>query len=42
MMPVADRIMIFVEDEVFVDLDAIFFKHFAADIRARTIFGVGG
>jgi len=42
MMPVADRIMTFVEDEVFVDLDAIFFKHFAADIRARTIFGVGG
>lgn len=42
MMPVADRIMTFVEDEVFVDLDAIFFKNFAAEIRARTIFGVGG
>jgi len=42
MMPVADRIMTFVEDDVFVDLDTIFFKNFAAEIRARTIFGVGG
>lgn len=42
LMPVADRIMTFVEDDVFVDLEAIFFKNFAAEIRARTIFGVGG
>lgn len=42
LMPVADRIMVFIEDNVFVDLEAIFFKNFAAEIRARTIFGVGG
>jgi hypothetical protein len=41
MMPVSDRIMTYLEDNVFVDLDTIFFKHFAADIRARTIYGVG-
>lgn len=40
-IPVADRIMVYLEDRVFVDLDAIFFKHFAAEIRARTIYGVG-
>jgi len=42
MVPVADRIMIYIEDNVFVDLEAIFFKHFLADIKARTIYGVGG
>lgn len=40
-MPVSDRMMIYLEDQVFVDLDTIFFKNFAAEIRARTIFGVG-
>lgn len=39
--PVADRMMIFLEDEVFVDLDTIFFRHFRSEIRARTILGVG-
>ncbi|WP_298938134.1 phage tail protein [uncultured Ruegeria sp.] len=40
-LPVADRMMIYLEDEVFVDLDSIFLKHFLAEIRARTILGVG-
>ncbi|WP_171178653.1 phage tail protein [Ruegeria sp. HKCCD8929] len=40
-LPVADRIMIYLEDEVFVDIDTIYFKHFLAEIRARTILGVG-
>lgn len=40
-LPVADRIMVFVEDNVFVDLEAIFFKHFGDDIRRRTIYKVG-
>lgn len=40
-MPVADRMMIFLEDEVFVDLPSIYFKNFASEIRARTILGVG-
>jgi hypothetical protein len=33
--------MIYLEDAVFVDLDSIFLKHFLAEIRARTILGVG-
>ncbi|MEY8099042.1 phage tail protein [Falsihalocynthiibacter sp. S25ZX9] len=40
-LPVSDRIMTFIEDNVFVDLESIFFKNFAADIKARTIYGVG-
>jgi len=40
-LPVADRMMIFLEDEVFVDIDSIYFKNFLAEIRARTILGVG-
>jgi len=41
-LPVADRMMTFLEDEVFVDLDSIFLKNFLSEIRARTILGVGG
>lgn len=40
-MPVADRMMIYLEDEVFVDLLSIYFKLFVSEIRARTILGVG-
>jgi hypothetical protein len=40
-LPVAERMMIYLEDQVFVDLDTIFFRHFAAEIRSRTIYGVG-
>lgn len=40
-LPVADRMMIYLEDEVFIDVDNIFFKHFTAEIRARTMLGVG-
>lgn len=40
-LPVADRMMAFIEDKVFVDINSIFFKHFASEIRARTIYGVG-
>ena len=40
-LPVSDRMMVFLEDNVFVDVDTIFFKHFRAEIRARTILGVG-
>ena len=41
MAPVADRIVVFLEDNVFVDVESIFFKNFLAEIKARTIFGVG-
>lgn len=36
-----DEVRVFVEDEVFDGLDEIFFRHFRAEIRARTIYGVG-
>lgn len=39
-VPVADRIMIFLEDNVFVDIDAILWQHFEREIRAYTILGV--
>lgn len=41
-MPVADRMMIYLEDKVFVDIDSIFFKHFRHEIRAATILDIGG
>jgi len=41
-LPVADRMMVFLEDHVFVDIETIYFKNFLAEIRARTILGVGG
>jgi hypothetical protein len=40
-LPVADRMMIYLEDEVFVDVDNVFFKHFVSEIRARTLLKVG-
>lgn len=39
---ISDRVMIYLEDEVFVDIDAIYFKHLRSEVRARTILGVGG
>jgi len=39
-LPVGDRIMIFLEDEVFVDIDAILWKHFQTELRARTVLGI--
>lgn len=40
-MPVADRMVQFLEDNVFVDVDTIFFKHFNHEIRAATILEIG-
>ncbi|GHE88304.1 hypothetical protein GCM10016455_05550 [Aliiroseovarius zhejiangensis] len=40
-VPVADRIMIYLEDNVFVDIDSIFWKHFENEIHAYTILKVG-
>lgn len=34
-MPVKDRMDIFVEDQVFDQIDEIFWKHFERDVRAR-------
>lgn len=40
-LPVKDQMDVYLEDEIFDKVDEIFFKHFAADLRARTIYGVG-
>ena len=40
-LPVRDKMEVFVEDEIFPDLDEIFFKHFTSDLRARVNFNVG-
>lgn len=40
-LPVADQMMIYLEDQVFVHIDSIYFKHFLHEIRARTILKVG-
>lgn len=36
-----DQVVIFLESNVFIDLQAIFFKNFIHEIKARTIYGVG-
>jgi hypothetical protein len=40
-VPIDDEVREFVEDVVFDGIDDIFFRHFRAEIRARTIYGVG-
>jgi hypothetical protein len=32
----------FIEDEVFDEIETVFFRNFLAEIRARTIYEVGG
>lgn len=41
-MPIADQAEIYIEDQVFDEIEEVFFKNFTAEIRARTIYGVGG
>ncbi|MBP0047654.1 phage tail protein [Marinobacterium sp. AK62] len=40
-LPVKDQMDVYLEDEIFTELESIFFKHFTADLRARVIYGVG-
>lgn len=40
-MPIEDEAQIFVEDEVFDEIEEVFFHYFRAEVRARTIYGVG-
>lgn len=40
-MQIVDEAQTFIEDEIFDDLEDVFFKNFRAEIRARTIYGVG-
>ncbi len=38
---VNDRMMIWLEHNVFVDVNSIFMKHFVSEIRARTMLDIG-
>lgn len=40
-MPIDDEAQTFIEDEVFDEIEGVFFHHFRAEVRARTIYGVG-
>lgn len=40
-VPIEDRARIYLEDEVFVEIEAILWKHFSNEIRAYTILKVG-
>lgn len=40
-LPVVDRMQVIVEDEIFDALEEVFFKNLRAEIRSRTIYGVG-
>jgi hypothetical protein len=40
-LPIGDRMISWLEDNVFADVSGIFLKHFVSEIRARTIYGVG-
>ncbi|ABF64029.1 hypothetical protein TM1040_1296 [Ruegeria sp. TM1040] len=40
-MPIDDEAQTFIEDEVFDEIEEVFFHYFRAEVRARTIYGVG-
>lgn len=40
-LPVKDRMDVFIEDEIFDEINDIFWKHFERDMLARAKFGVG-
>lgn len=40
-MPIEDKAQIFIEDEVFDEIEEVFFKNFRAEVRARTLYNVG-
>jgi hypothetical protein len=40
-LPVADKIQVFVEDNIFTEIEPIFKNHFERDLTARALFGVG-
>lgn len=39
---IEDEASVFVEDEVFDEVEDVFFRNFVAEVRARTIYEVGG
>ncbi|MEI4262792.1 phage tail protein [Roseovarius sp. D0-M9] len=41
-LDIEDEAQTFIEDEVFDEIEDVFFRNFRAEIRARTIYDVGG
>lgn len=41
LMPVKDQMDVFIEDEVFDQIEHVFARHFEAEVRARALFGIG-
>lgn len=39
--PVEDKAIVYIEDEIFSQLETIFWDHFMRDIWARTVLGIG-
>ncbi|AFO91534.1 hypothetical protein [Phaeobacter inhibens] len=40
-MPVNDKAQTYIEDQVLDDFEEVFFKVFRAEVRARTLYGIG-
>ncbi|KIC14057.1 phage tail protein [Leisingera sp. ANG-Vp] len=40
-MPIEDKAQRYIEDEVFNEMEEVFFKHFRAEVRAKTLYGAG-
>lgn len=40
-IPISDKAQIFIEDEIFVKTEEIFWKHFTQDLRARVRYNLG-
>lgn len=42
LMPIKDKADIFIEDNIFTQVEDIFWKHFERDLRSRVKFDIGG
>jgi hypothetical protein len=40
-MSIEDKAQIYIEDEVFDEIEEVFFMNFRAEVRSRTLYGVG-
>ena len=40
-MSIEDKAQTFIEDEVFDEIEEVFFKNFRAEVRSRTLYSVG-
>lgn len=41
LMPIKDKADVFIEDEIFVQVEEIFWNHFRRDLQARLKYNVG-